>query len=782
VVLPTGLTSISAAQNRDYHTQLAAALPWLGLPTSYTEASAGHLADHATLQDYWKLYGVAFDPVENQLGHIAAHERLHRFTNILTRVYGQQASYAQPPGSVSVAVGSFNQALVDSHSTGTVFWLQTGTHRPAAEVATMIVPKQGMEFHFAPGAILSGSVVLTGWTSDGAGHWYVTGQTQRGEDGQEFIDAVPTSPADHPRAWKSETLYIDNVIQKHQNALVDVGAGEWFFDYAANRIYIGTDPAGKVVETTLADKAIIGGGANVKIVNGIVEKFMCKFQNAAVEGLGVTGWQVIDTTVRLVHGLGLKNNDGGVTRGCKIDRNGQLGIGGGGTFTVEYTEVCENNALRVNVAEQGGSKFVHSTNAVVTDCWFRDSVLGPNLWFDINNVNPQMTWNLVERADHIGIFHEINFGGLIADNLTRGNGLDYGTFAPSGAGILVGTSTDSEVTRNSVIDNRGGWIWGTRDPRAGGVEGWDLRNLNVHDNLVVQHSGLGGGTDQPGGGIQDYDDGVTAYLPASNNRFQSNTYLVTSTTSNFWYWSGGPRAWASWRSIPQDSAGTATDDTDHPELAAGTLIAWFDAMRETGYRRVGAPVPRLPNWQGVSGPLAQATAANQPTTQHGINGRPAVRHDGISDYLATAAFGAVETQPNTVVMVVRFTSTPSGGDVLLDGNGATNRHIIYVDLTPQWRLWAGSYITSTGQTFDTSPHLLRALFDGANSKLWVDDVLVLSGNPGANSLGGITVGTWSDAPGGDPMAADWGQILVYAGDISANWTALRDHLESKWGI
>lgn len=780
--LPTGLTAVPPPDNVVYHNDLDTAFPGLGLPT-VTTASTSHRGHHNTLGGSLRCYGIEDDAVEDLAGHVLTHNRLHVFANILTRVYGQQASYAQPAGSVSVASGTnCNQALLNAHPAGTKFWLQSGTHRPAAEVATMLVPKQGMEFHFAPGAILSGSVVLSSWTPD-AGRWYATGQTQRGVDGPELYDGIAISPTDHPRAWKSETVYIDGVIQKHQNALADVGAGEWFFDYAANRIYIGTDPAGKTVETTMADRAIVGGGSGVKIVNGIVEKFMCPLQIGAVDNATQSGWEVIDTTVRRNHGLGAKIGEGGRIAGCKIDSNGQLGLGGGGVgLIVEDTEVVANNVMFINRGfEAGGSKWVFSTNAVVRRCWFHLN-RGNGLWFDISNVNPWVYDNLSEANEWIGIFLEIGFGGLVEWNLTRGNGTDYTTFAPLGGGIVVNGTNNVEVRYNGVVDNRGGGVWGIRDARSGGPEGYELSGLNVHDNLVIMHSGLGGGTDPPGNGIQDFTAATPAVLPAANNRFQHNTYIVSSLSTTFWYWLGGPKTWSQWQAIPQDSTGTASEDTA-AEVAAGTLIGWYDAQKQTGYAQ-GAQVDTMANFGGVAGPLQQTLGTSRPLWQSAaINGHPAIRLDGVDDAMWTASFGAVETQPNTIVMVVKLLST-TFGKVLVDGqrSHATNLHTIRIhDATGQWQIHAGTFVNSTGQTLNTTPHILRALFNGASSKLWIDEVEVVSGDVGAGSLGGITLGAWAFTLG-DHLHADVGQLNVYAGDISASWATLRAHLQAKWSL
>jgi Right handed beta helix region len=478
-----------------------------------------------------------------------------------TATYGPDPGYTQPPGSTSVAVGNLNQALLDGASAGTVFWLQAGTHRPAAEIATMLVPKANMEFHGAPGAILSGSVIIpTGsWTSDGAGHWFATGQTQRGVDGLELFGGNPVSPADFPRAWKSETVYIDNVIQKHQNALADVGPGEWFFDYAQNRIYIGTDPAGKVVETTIADQAIVGGGGGVVLRNLTVEKFMSALQVAAVDCSPQPNWQVIDCEVRWNHGIGLKVSDGGSVVGSRIKENGQMGCAGGGPIRWEACEIAGNNTMGIASGwEAGGTKFVFSTDLVLRRNWAHHNA-GPGLWADIMNQRTQFLGNLCEHNARMGIFHEINpTSAVIRGNICRYNGTDVpgqgANYNPEGAGIVVTDSNNVEISHNVVLDNSGGGIVGIRDGRAGGVDGYDLRGLSVHDNTITMHTGLPGvGTGNPCNGVMG--DAV-AFTAAYNNRFTDNDYIAGSLATTFWQWDGA-KTWAQWQAVPQDANGSA---------------------------------------------------------------------------------------------------------------------------------------------------------------------------------------------------------------------------------
>jgi hypothetical protein len=225
-----------------------------------------------------------------------------------------------------------------------------------------------------------------------------------------------------------------------------------------------------------------------------------------------------------------------------------------------------------------------------------------------------------------------------------------------------------------------------------------------------------------------------------------------------------------------------------PEVAAGTLLGWYDTQEQTGYSQ-GNAVTSMTDFGGAGNTISQGTGANQPIWQDAaINGHPAVRHDGNDDRLVRATFtGGANAQPNTLVMVADFAAAPGTGDiVLLDGGTVSARHVVYSNWTSStqgtWRLQEGTNVIQSGTvTFPTGPFIVRALFDGANSRLWVDDVLVLTGTLNTVSLNGATVGTWQDAAI-NAFEGDWGAVLYYDGDISATWPDLYDHLRTKWGF
>src|SRR5678815_3598603 len=107
-----------------------------------------------------------------------------------------------------------------------------------------LLPKANDVFVGESGAILSGAKVLSSATSN-SGNWYYTGQTQ--ESASASTSFCQTG---YPRCNQTNDLFIDNVPMQHVGTLAEVGPGKWFFDYTADRIYIGDDPSGKTVETS----------------------------------------------------------------------------------------------------------------------------------------------------------------------------------------------------------------------------------------------------------------------------------------------------------------------------------------------------------------------------------------------------------------------------------------------------------------------------------------------------------------------------------------------------
>ncbi|HEY7004468.1 MAG TPA: right-handed parallel beta-helix repeat-containing protein [Gaiellaceae bacterium] len=307
--------------------------------------------------------------------------------------------------------------------------------------------------------------------------------------------------------------------------------GRFYFDYAANKIYLADNPTGHRVEAAVGSMAFKGqgtGAANVTIRGLVVEKFVQTGINAA------RTWTIEGNDVRLNHGIGI--HGGQIVRGNDVHDNGQIGIVGntanGIDLRYEDNEIAFNNYARFkNGWEAGGAKWLKERGLVVRGNHVHDNK-GPGLWTDTNNVNVTFENNDVEDNTGAGIFHEASGHAVISNNVVRGNGFKWRSWL-SGAGILISSSKNVQVYGNTVADNADG-IAITHTARSSGPS-HGPRNIDVHDNTITMKVGATGMATGQG----------AVYFTGRNNRFENNTYFLGCGARHF--------AWLD----PQDGVGWA---------------------------------------------------------------------------------------------------------------------------------------------------------------------------------------------------------------------------------
>jgi parallel beta-helix repeat protein len=449
-----------------------------------------------------------------------------------TAVTVQRASTIN--AAITVAPGQSIQAAVAAVPAGAVILIKSGFHRMQT-----ITPKSNQVFVGEPGAVLSGARVLSGWVPSGS-RWYVGGQTQQGS-----VNKYTMCRSTSPRCAYPEDLFINNVLKRHVASLAAVTAGTWFFDYAADRIYVGDNPAGQLVETSVTPYAFTGTATGVKVRSLTIEKFASPIQRSAVEG--GAGWLLEDNEIRWNHGGGLEVAASRVARRNIVSHNGQLGIRGVGSNAVfEDNEIAYNNTAGVDdYWEAGGTKFVRCTNLVVRGNHVHHND-GPGLWTDIDNVDVLYENNLIEDNTRSGIFHEISWDAVIRNNTIRRNGTKRPfPFWTTGAGIEITTSSNVEVYGNLLEDNWQG-ITGLDDHRGTSPTGrgpWRLFNVRVHHNTVTVRSSPGSG-----GGRSGVHDTAGSAAYTSGNTFSNNTYDLPAGTVRYFFWKG-ERSDAEWRAL-----------------------------------------------------------------------------------------------------------------------------------------------------------------------------------------------------------------------------------------
>jgi hypothetical protein len=471
--------------------------------------------------------------------------------------YGQSA-IACPPGATTIAAGASIQTAVNDNPAGTVFCLEAGTYREQS-----ITPKNGNQFHGTNGAIISGARVLSSWTQDGS-RWYATGQTQsNGSIGNGNCVAA------YPMCGSAEDLWFDGVIKVREDALADTGAGEWFFDLAADRIYVGDNPTSATVETSVTQYAFSGSATDVVLSNLVVERYANHAQTAPIgaDGAGQR-WRLYRVESRYNHGIGVRIGHNFRMEKTDVHHNYQMGVGGIGDDALLETNRIRSNNLQFNIGwEAGGTKFVQTNRLVLRNNYVHDNI-GPGLWLDINNDAYLIEGNTVDDnvsggqdASSAGIFIEISGGGVIRNNIVRRNGGGW-TAADNwlfGGGILVAASgrsgsttvpgygdvTGILITGNTVQSNSDGIALIQQDrtefATPWGDSHW-VENVAVTGNTVHISEGLNGAV----------RDSATNGIFSRNNTFENNTYTAPTTCSRF-AWDDGERTFAAWQGYGHDT-------------------------------------------------------------------------------------------------------------------------------------------------------------------------------------------------------------------------------------
>jgi hypothetical protein len=435
------------------------------------------------------------------------------------------------------------QQQLEARPPGTRFRLTAGTYR----LPTPLVPKANQTIVGDAQVVLSGARLLTGFVREGSA-WFVDDQQQAGRVIGEGSVCLPAAP----RCARPEDLFLDDVMLRHVADRASLQRGSWYFDYARRRIYIADDPSGHRIETSVTAYAVGGSAERVTLQGFVVEKFASPTNEAAINGIG-RGWTIEGLEVRLNHFAGIRTVDAALARGNNVHHNGALGfIGAGDNVIVEENEIAFNNTAGYDPYwGAGGAKWVLTTRLLVRGNYSHDN-RGHGLWTDIDNIDVVFESNRVEDNDLCGIFHEIGYRATIRGNVVSRNGRakPFPGWV-DGAGILVLSSSDVEITENTVIDNWQG-ITALEGERGSGSRGpWVLARLHVHDNTIRQT-----GAAQPGSGrtgILQMHDKTTAFTSAGN-RFEQNTYYVGPNRRPF-VWMNRDVTEDEWKRFGQDVNG-----------------------------------------------------------------------------------------------------------------------------------------------------------------------------------------------------------------------------------
>jgi hypothetical protein len=449
--------------------------------------------------------------------------------------------------------------LVASEPEGSIFCLAPGTYRLTAP----LVLKRGQKLIGAGGgeAVISGAKSVSA-TKEGR-YWVIGGQSSLG------TSMFPDTTTDQCRPVEGvdsngmcvfkDQVFLDDTSLWQVGSLGELSSGEFFWDYAANRIYLADDPSGRKLEVSVAHDGI-SGGTEVELRNLVVEKFGNGVQSGAVSA-GVN-WLLTGVEVRLNHGGGVRMGPDTIVRNSFIHHNGELGIAGGQTpcsrakgIVLEDSELSYNNTAGYNWGwEAGATKWTNTDGLIVRNNYVHDNY-GNGLWTDGFNINTVYEGNVVEDNYGAGIEHELGYSAVIRNNEIRGNAFAH-PYAAEGyrSGIFIAEARDVEVYGNTLEGNAGG-IVALQQGRIGdaceiGLNN-EVANLYVHDNTIVQTTNLAAGLRVT---ISD-----PSYYTNKNNRWEENTYYLDDLNAARFLWQSGYIDADAWRSFGLDESGAIFD-------------------------------------------------------------------------------------------------------------------------------------------------------------------------------------------------------------------------------
>jgi hypothetical protein len=433
------------------------------------------------------------------------------------------------------------QAVIDDNPGGTTFCIRAGTYRLQGSV----IPKSSDVLWGDPGAVLSGSKVVA-FTKSG-NYWYSSGQTQQAaKDTDTCLDANYTG-CQYP-----EGVYFDDVSLWQVTSLSELSSGEFYFDYAADKIYLADDPTGHKVEASYVPEAIRGYGSsqtNVTIRGLIVEKFANTQTDQPAAIYTGTNWLVQDNEVRLNHGGGIKADSGSTILRNDVHDNGKYGVSTAFATNVlfEDDEIARNDAERFSFWNAGGSKFWTSTNITLRGNYVHDNT-GHGLWSDGDSIYITYDSNIIENNTGCGILHEVSYDATVSNNLIRfNNTANVGLTLWYGSQIQVYDSPNVDIYGNFVEtlpDTHG--IGLRDDDRGSGLYGlYEIRNVTVHDNIIKLASGSQAGM------VGTRNPNIYTSM---GNQFTDNAYYVPDLLGKSWDWDGLV-TWVTWQISGNDLAG-----------------------------------------------------------------------------------------------------------------------------------------------------------------------------------------------------------------------------------
>lgn len=378
--------------------------------------------------------------------------------------------YVAPDGEADAPGSSLEQpttleSVMARVVTGDAIILRGGTYRTGG-----LMLNQGitMQPYADERPIVKGTDVATDWMAQPNGLWRTS-----------WKELFPEEPAGwwrrerHARQtplhlFNNDMVFIDGELLNAVGGEHEMHGKAFYIDYAAGQVYIGADPANRLVEITTQDNALtrtirdVHGKQNDRqgpVIRGIT---FTQYAYRAIEIEGTEpeaymapsnfGKEVVGTTFEHVtisfcsRVAGYFRGDKLVMRHCLIADCGTEGL-----YIIDSADVLleKNIVTRTNSAENISGYFAsavkifnQSYRVTCRDNLIIDNPNASGIWYDVGNVDGVVINNWFERTNN-AFFFEISKGAICAGNV----------FVNCNKGVWILNSSRAQVYQNTFFNS-----------------------------------------------------------------------------------------------------------------------------------------------------------------------------------------------------------------------------------------------------------------------------------------------------------------------------------------
>lgn len=425
--------------------------------------------------------------------------------------------------TVTINPGDNWSSVLTANPAETDFIIASGTHRGQSLTNTT---RTGLTLRGEtnkPLPIVTGGTIISGvWTKvSGVNRWFIGGQTYTPST---FTTTYPIWFQDgYERSCRTNVVVtFSGTPAWHRDTIAEATNGAfYYFDYAADTLYVGIDPATIEIEMSTTTYLLTGSVNNITVRGLYISMYANAPQTGAIYGRNTStstyssGWLVERCIFENINGCGTRHGNTMNGRRNFYLNCGQMGYQGNEIASpiLETNLIYFNNFKGFDYGwEAGAGKFSETTDALIR--WNKvKGNLGKGLWTDIDNIRTKYWENAVFDNQDFGIYHELSFTGVIAFNDTRRNGagVDFrgdirardSTFVDVIENFVVATTaisnpwsvtlnqserravTDCRISRNTIVLPNTSGRWGEYVQADGALF---VNNVFEYNNTIAPNT------------------------------------------------------------------------------------------------------------------------------------------------------------------------------------------------------------------------------------------------------------------------------------------------------